>query len=77
MLNEDVHNRDVSAIALYALGIEQPEHFVSSVPEGLFGESREKTVKENPMSPALRGLRKLLYVFVRMVNLLVSVFDKK
>ena len=77
VLNEDVHNRDVSAIALYALGIEQPEHFVSSVPEGLFGESREKTVEENPMSPALRGLRKLLYVFVRMVNLLVSVFDKK
>lgn len=77
VLNENVYNRDVSAITLYALGIEQPEHFVSSVPEGLFGESREKTVKENPMSSALRGLRKLLYVFVRMVNLLVSVFDKK
>lgn len=75
-LNENVHNRDVSAIALYALGIEQPSHMISSVPAELFGESREKTVAENPMSPALRGLRRILYFFVRMVNLLVGLFDR-
>ena len=39
-LNEKVHNRDVSAIALYALGIQQPEHFISSVPPELFGAER-------------------------------------
>lgn len=76
VLNENVHNRDVSAIALYALGIEQPAHFISSVPPELFGESREKTVAPNPMPLALRGFRNLLYVFVRMVNLLVGLFDK-
>ena len=37
-MDADVHNRDVSAIALYALGIAQPEQFVSSVPAGLFGK---------------------------------------
>ena len=62
--------------ALYALGIEKPDHMIANVPAELFGESREKTVEPNPMSPALRGFRKLLYVFVRMVNLLVSLFDK-
>ena len=76
VLNEDVHNRDVSAITLYALGIEQPAQFVSSVPADLFGESREKTVEENPMSAAQRGFRKFLYAFVRMITLLVSIFDR-
>ena len=76
VLNEDVHNRDVSAIALYALGVEQPAQFISSVPADLFGESREKTVEENPMSAAQRSLRRFLYVFVRMITLLVSIFDK-
>ena len=76
ILNEDVHNRDVSAIALYALGVEQPEHFVTSVPAELFGESREKTVEPNPMSKIEKSFRKFLYLFVRMINLLVSIFDK-
>lgn len=75
ILNEDVHNRDVSAIALYALGIEQPEHFIASVPAELFGESRDKTVEKNPMSDLTRSFRKFLYVFVRMINLLVGLFD--
>lgn len=42
-MSADARNRDVSAIALYALGIAQPEHFVSRVPEGLFG-SQERDV---------------------------------
>ena len=75
-LNENVHNRDVSAIALYALGIEQPAHFISSVPPELFGDSREKNVEPNPMSSEKRNFRKLLYIFVRLVNLLVGLFDR-
>ncbi len=38
-LGISAHNRDVSAIALYALGIEQPAQFVSKVPPELFGSS--------------------------------------
>ena len=35
-INSNTHNRDVSAIALYALGVNKPNHFISNVPEGLF-----------------------------------------
>ncbi|MBR5409954.1 MAG: alkaline phosphatase family protein [Clostridia bacterium] len=76
VLGENVQNRDVSAIALYALGVEKPAHFISVVPEELFGESREKTVEPNPMKRATKLFRKFLYLFVRMVNLLVGIFDK-
>ena len=75
VLGEEVHNRDVSAIALYALGIEKPDHFISNVPEGLFGESREKTVAENPADTAYLLWKNFLYTFVRMVNLIVGPFD--
>ena len=74
-LGEGVHNRDVSAIALYALGIEKPEHFISQVPDGLFGESREKTVAENP-APAEDKMQQLFVtLFVRFVNIIVGLFD--
>ena len=75
-LNANVHNRDVSAIALYALGIEQPEQFVSTVPAELFGESRVKMTEPNPMSTAMRVLRKVLYMFVRLVNLMAELFGR-
>ena len=71
-----MHNRDVSAIALYALGIEQPEQFVSTVPAELFGESRVKSTEPNPMSAAMRVLRKVLYMFVRLVNLMAELFGR-
>lgn len=77
VLPADVHNRDVSAIALYALGIEQPAHFISAVPEELFSASREKTVAENPMPAGQRAWRSFLYFFVRIINLIAGVFDKK
>ena len=77
VLAEGVHNRDVSAIALYALGIKQPAHFISAVPADLFGESREKTVAENPMPASERFLRDLAYFFLRFINLIVSPFDKR
>ena len=74
-LNEDVRNRDVAAIALYALGIGQPDHMTAAVPAELFGDYVEK---ETPaaQSSAVTYLRKFAYFFVRMVNLLVAVFDK-
>jgi predicted AlkP superfamily pyrophosphatase or phosphodiesterase len=40
-MSSGVHNRDVSAISLYALGVAQPEQFVSAVPAGLFGAQRD------------------------------------
>lgn len=45
LLSEDVKTRDVASIVLYSLGIEQPEHMTSVLPEGLFGEKSEKTVE--------------------------------
>lgn len=41
-LPEGTRNRDVAAIALHALGIEQPEHMTAAVPLGLFGEEKDK-----------------------------------
>ncbi len=44
-MDDDTRNRDVSAIALYALGIERPAHMSSRVPANLFenteGEQRD------------------------------------
>ena len=40
-LGENVRNRDVAAIVLYALGVEKPSHFTASVPSNLFGGVRE------------------------------------
>ena len=74
-LNENVHNRDVSAIALYALGIEQPAHMVTSVPEELFGEWTEKTTPAAQKSPA-DLLRRFAYFFVMLVDNLLSMFDR-
>ncbi len=39
-LNSSVRNRDVAAIALYALGVDKPSHFTAKVPGELFGEKR-------------------------------------
>ena len=37
-LDVNTQNRDVSAIVLYALGIDKPSHFVSKVPSNLFNK---------------------------------------
>ncbi len=68
------HNRDVSAIALYALGIEKPDAFITSVPAGLFGEEREKTVAPNPASFADMLPDYLAFPFVRCFNLIMPAF---
>ncbi|MBQ9552419.1 MAG: alkaline phosphatase family protein [Clostridia bacterium] len=74
ILPESAHNRDVSAIALYALGIEQPDAFISSVPDGLFGEAREKTVAENPMELTDKLLNAFYFPFIRGFNLIMPAF---
>ncbi len=74
-LGADAHNRDVSAIALYALGIDQPGQFISSVPDGLFGESREKSVDKNPVEVKDKLWHDFLFAFVRFANLIVGMFD--
>ena len=74
-LDESARNRDVASIALYALGIEQPEHMTAAVPAGLFGEEREKTFAPDATDSFLKFLKKFAYFFVRLVNALVSIFD--
>ena len=74
-LNENVRNRDVAAIALYALGIEQPEHMTAVLPEELFGDWVEKTTPAAEMD-ALAFFRRLGNFFVKLVNMLVSIFDR-
>ena len=74
IINENAHNRDVSAIALYALGIEQPDAFITSVPEGLFGEAREKTVEKNPAGTGDIILNMLALPFIRGFNLIMPAF---
>ena len=77
ILPQTAHNRDVSAIALYALGIEKPEQFISTVPEGLFGESRVKVVTENPLCCNDRAKRDFLYFLLHLVNLFARPFDAR
>lgn len=74
LLPESVHNRDVSAIALYALGIEQPGDFITSVPAGLFGEATEKVVAKNPESFGDKLLNYLTFPFIRGFNLIMPAF---
>lgn len=77
ILREGAHNRDVASIALYALGIEQPEHFVSQVPADLFGESRLKAVAENPLCCEDRAKRDFIYFLLHLVNLFARPFDAR
>ena len=77
VLSEGVHNRDVASIALYALGIEQPDSFVSQVPDDLFGESRTKAIGENPLCCNDRAKRDFLYFLLHLVNLFVRPFDAR
>lgn len=73
-LNENIRNRDVAAIALYALGIEQPDHMTAVLPAELFGEEKDKTTEKAETS-FLSFLRKIGNFFVKLVNMLVGIFD--
>lgn len=77
ILREGAHNRDVAAIALYALGIEQPDHFVAQVPADLFGESKQKVVEPNPLCCENLAKREFLYFLLHLVNLIIRPFDAR
>ncbi len=49
----DVENRDTAAIALYALGIAQPETYTGTIPAGLFDgvSAEERPVYHDPDNP--------------------------
>ncbi len=75
LLSEDVKTRDVASIVLYSLGIEQPEHMTSVLPEGLFGEKTEKTV-EPYKTGLLNGLLdSISSFFLNIVVFFYSIFD--
>ena len=75
-LPEGTRNRDVAAIALYALGIEIPEHMTAVVPEGLFGETKDKETEKLDLNVFVRFFRKFANFWVRLVNVLIGLFDK-
>lgn len=74
-LSEDTCNRDVAAIALWALGIEQPENMTAVVPEGLFGEAQDKQTEKLDISFFTKLFRNFANFWVRLVNFLIGLFD--
>ena len=42
-LEKDTRNRDVAAIALYALGLERPSYMTAKIPDGLFADVSGET----------------------------------
>lgn len=75
-LPEGTRNRDVSAIALYALGVEQPSHMTSVVPEGLFGEDREKEDAGSSVSTFVQFFRTIRSAFLRLINKIAALFGR-
>lgn len=74
-LDESVRSRDVAAIALHALGVEQPEHMTAVLPEGIFGEDHEvEDAKDGPVGFA-KLWAKIKLFFVRLINILLAPFD--
>lgn len=73
-LPEGTRNRDVAAIALYALGVEQPGYMTAKVPAGAFGEEHALNTERGKLTFELFGT-KLLYVFVRFANLVCAPWD--
>lgn len=75
IIDEDVKNRDVAAIALYALGIQTPDQMTATVPEGIFGNAVEKTVAPLNINFFAKFFRDFCNIFVKAVNLLLCAFD--
>lgn len=73
-LPEGTRNRDVAAIALYALGVDKPAHMTAEVPAGIFGADHEISSEKGEFSFELLGT-KLLYIFVRFANLVCAPWD--
>lgn len=73
-LPKSTRNRDVAAIALYALGVKRPSHMSSVVPSGLFGKETSYVVKKNEVTAETVGTA-FLYFFVRFANLVCAPWD--
>lgn len=73
-LPEGTRNRDVAAIALYALGIEQPDYMTAKVPDGLFGQEHELSFDTEGLTFEKFGI-KILYLFVKFANIVCSPWD--
>lgn len=73
-LPTDTRNRDIAAIALYALGIEQPEYMTAKVPSNLFGQEHELSFDKNDAADKTL-VTKILYIFVRFANIICSPWD--
>lgn len=70
-LPDGTRNRDVAAIALYALGVEEPAHMTALVPEGLFeGEEIELTAQQ----AKTKNSRDLLFKLIKAINYFCSFF---
>ncbi len=69
--DKDTRNRDVSAIALYALGIERPDYMSSRVPADLFEETAgEKRDNSNDFfDAALAALTGVITKLFRLLHL--------
>lgn len=73
-LPESTRNRDVAAIALYALGIKQPDYMTAKVPANLFGQEHELSFEKEAFSFEKLGTR-ILYMFVKFANIICSPWD--
>lgn len=73
-LADTVRSRDVAAITLHALGVEQPEHMTAVLPEGVFGDNHG--VENTAGKTGLAGLwNKIKMFFIRLINLICAPFD--
>lgn len=71
----EVKNRDVASIALYALGIEQPDSFTSVVPNGLFGENNNEINEPLEKNSFVRFFRAIGAFVLRVINFFVILFS--
>ena len=55
VLPETVRNRDVAAVALYALGVQQPAQMTAVLPDGLFASGADTSSDDADTSSALHG----------------------
>ena len=74
-LPEGTCNRDVAAITLHALGIEKPANMTAVVPEGMFGEIREKETEGSDVNFFIRFFRGFANMWIRIVNFIIDIFS--
>ena len=67
--DKNTRNRDVAAIALYALGIERPEHMSAMVPAGIFAdvEGEKRSFKADPWDTILSSIAWMLTLCTALI----------